>query len=97
MAVDHPEKDMVFLGIGFENTAPTIAATILKVHSENIRNFFVLSFNKLIPPAMEVLLSFGDLKIDGFICPGYVTSIIGANSYTPVVQKHHTPCSDIWF
>ncbi|HIC90630.1 MAG TPA: hydrogenase formation protein HypD [Syntrophaceae bacterium] len=92
IASNNPQKRVVFLGIGFETTAPTIAAAVLEAKSEGIKNFFVLVLHKLIPPAMEALLSGGDLKIDGFMCPGHVTSIIGASSYVPVTQRYHIPC-----
>ena len=92
IATNNPEKKVVFLGIGFETTAPTIAAAVLEARNQNIKNFFVLALHKLIPPAMDALLSSGDLKIDGFMCPGHVSCIIGANSYLPVVEKYHTPC-----
>ena len=92
IAVNHPDKKVVFLGIGFETTAPTIAAAILEVRKRGIRNFFVLSSHKLIPPAMAALLSSGDLNIDGFMCPGHVSCVIGARAYLPVVETYHTPC-----
>jgi len=92
MATDNPKKKVVFLGIGFETTAPTIAAAVLEAKTKNITNFFVLALHKLIPPAMDALLSSGDLKIDGFMCPGHVSCVIGANAYLPVAQKYHTPC-----
>ncbi len=92
IAADNPEKRVVFLGIGFETTAPTIAAAILEAKSRNIKNFFVLTLHKLIPPAMDALLSNGELKIDGFMCPGHVSCIIGANAYEPLAKKYHTPC-----
>jgi hydrogenase expression/formation protein HypD len=92
IAVNNIEKKVIFLGIGFETTAPTIAAAVLEAKSKNIKNFFVLALHKLIPPAMDALLSAGDLKIDGFMCPGHVSCIIGANAYMPLVQNYDTPC-----
>jgi hydrogenase expression/formation protein HypD len=92
IATKYPKKKVVFLGIGFETTAPTIAAAILQARDRRINNFFILSFHKLIPPAMDALLSGGELRIDGFMCPGHVSCIIGANPYLPVVEKYHTPC-----
>ncbi|MDY7038782.1 MAG: hydrogenase formation protein HypD, partial [Thermodesulfobacteriota bacterium] len=92
IAAKYPEKKVAFLGIGFETTAPTIAAAVLQARDHRIKNFFVLSFHKLMPPAMDALLSGGELKIDGFMCPGHVSCIIGANPYFPVVEKYRTPC-----
>ncbi len=92
LARKQPEKEVVFLGIGFETTAPTVAAAVLTAARTGTRNFSVLSAHKLLPPAMEALLSSGDLGIDGFICPGHVTTIIGVEPYRRVAEKYQTPC-----
>lgn len=92
IAGEIPKKEIVFLGIGFETTAPTVAAAIKTAHQSQRSNFSVLSAHKLLPPAMEALLSGGDLDIDGFICPGHVTTIIGASAYEAVVSKYCIPC-----
>jgi len=92
IAKDHPDREVVFLGIGFETTAPTVAAAIKKAHQENLRNFSVLSAHKLLPPAMEALLSTGDLGIHGFICPGHVTTIIGTSAYELIASRYGIPC-----
>jgi len=85
-------KPVVFLGVGFETTAPTIAATIIEAKKKKVRNFFVFSAHKLIPPAMEVLISSPDVNIDGFICPGHVSVIIGLKPYKILVKRHKVPC-----
>ena len=85
-------KTVVFLAVGFETTAPTIAATILNAKREGIKNLKFLVAHKLIPPAMEALLSGGKTRIDGFICPGHVSTIIGSKPYEPIAQKYGTPC-----
>jgi len=92
LAADNPGQEVVFLGIGFETTAPTVAAAIKTAHEKRLKNFSVLSAHKRLPPAMDALLSGGDLAIDGFICPGHVTTIIGTSSYEKVVERYHTPC-----
>jgi hydrogenase expression/formation protein HypD len=74
-------KEIVFLGIGFETTSPTLAASILHARRKGIRNLSVFSVHKLIPPAMKVLMEDKDLSIDGFLCPGHVSIIIGADAY----------------
>jgi hydrogenase expression/formation protein HypD len=91
-AKENPDQHVVFMGIGFETTAPTIAAAIQTAFQEGIENFSVLSAHKLLPPAMEALLSGGDLKVQGFMCPGHVTTIIGTHSYEEVVSRYHIPC-----
>ena len=73
-------KSVVFLGIGFETTAPSTAAAILRAGSEQVDNFFVLSAHKLMPPVMKSLVDEG-VKINGFIAPGHVSAITGSTIY----------------
>jgi len=72
--------------------SPTSAATILQAKKEGINNFSIISNNKLIPPAMEVLLSDENIKIDGFICPGHVSAIIGTTPYQNIVERFQKGC-----
>ena len=90
-AQENPNKKVVFLAIGFETTAPTIAATVLEAQRLGLENFFILSAHKLLPPALTVLLNFGDLNIQGFIYPGHVTTVIGTAAYEHVAQTYHLP------
>ena len=92
LAQNNPNEEVVFLGIGFETTAPTVAAAVMVAHQMDLPNFSVLSAHKLLPPAMGALLDSGDLKIDGFICPGHVTTIIGTEAYETVAKAYGTPC-----
>jgi len=97
VARQNPEKKVVFLGVGFETTAPTIAAAVVAAEVEGIKNFSVLSSHKLLPPAMDALLSGGELDVSGFICPGHVSTIIGTASYELVAANYHTPCVVVGF
>jgi len=92
IARENPERLVVFLGIGFETTAPTVAATLKAAKAQGCGNFMVLSMHKLLPPAMEALVASGDLAIDGFLCPGHVTTIIGTAPYEPMARKYGIPC-----
>lgn len=92
IAQENPQRRVAFLGIGFETTAPTVAAAIRTAHETGLSNFSVLSVHKLLPPAMEALLSSGDLGVHGFICPGHVTTIIGTSSYDRVAEHYGVPC-----
>ncbi|MBW2102204.1 MAG: hydrogenase formation protein HypD [Deltaproteobacteria bacterium] len=92
IARENPDRKVVFLGIGFETTAPTVAASVKAAQAEGLSNFQVLSVHKCLPPAMDALLSGGDLAIDGFICPGHVTTIIGTEAYESVVRRFGVPC-----
>ncbi len=77
-------KDVVFFSIGFETTAPTAASVILK---NPPGNFSILSAHRLIPPAMEALIKMGEMKIDGFINPGHVSTIIGERAYEFISKR----------
>jgi len=83
----NPGRDTIFLGVGFETTAPTIAASIKIASDEGLKNYSVLSANKAVPPALLALVS-GPLMIDGFILPGHVSTIIGARAYRPLFDAH---------
>jgi len=96
-AQDNPDREVVFLGIGFETTAPTVAAAIKTAQEKGLSNFSVLSAHKLLPPAMHALLAGGDLAIDGFICPGHVTTIIGTPAYEKVADQYGIPCVVVGF
>ncbi len=82
------DKDVVFLGIGFETTIPTIVATILMAEKKGINNFFVIPFFKTMPEVMSLLLKDNELQIDGFLCPGHVSVITGAEIYLPIIQSN---------
>lgn len=92
LAMHHPDQQVVFLGVGFETTTPGIAATILAAKTRNIDNFLVFSTQKTMPAPMEALLSDPQLKIDGLLCPGHVSSIIGAGAWKPLAEKYHLAC-----
>jgi hydrogenase expression/formation protein HypD len=92
LAVRHPEDLVVFLGVGFETTTPGIAATILAAKNRNVTNFTVFSTQKVMPPPLIALLDDPGLKIDGLLCPGHVSSIIGAGAYQPLVDRYHLAC-----
>ncbi len=80
-------KKVVHFSIGFETTAPMAAMEILRGPPEN---FSIFSTHKLIPPAMEFLLRAG-VSLDGFICPGHVSTIIGIRPYRVLAERYHKP------
>jgi len=92
LAHNKPLKKIIFLAIGFETTAPLIASTILKVKEDNIKNFYILCGHKLIPPAMYNLLEDSEVKLDGFLCPGHVSTIIGTLPYRKIANRMKIPC-----
>ena len=92
IARNNPDKKVVFLGVGFETTAPTIAASIISAKKRKLDNFFVFSAHKTVPPALDALMQTKDVKIDGFILPGHVSVIIGTKAYVPLFEKYKIPC-----
>ncbi len=91
IAKENPDKEIVFLGVGFETTAPGEAAAILRAKKENIKNFSLFSGAKLTVPAVCALLDSEDVKIDGFIYPGHVSVITGMNPYYMIAEKYEKP------
>ena len=87
IAKSNPNKSIVFLGIGFETTAPLTAAAILQAKKENIPNFFVLGAHKVMPPVMKALVEEG-VRIDGFIAPGHVSAITGTAIYNDLASVY---------
>ena len=92
LAREYPEHTVVFLAVGFETTAPATAATILEAEQSGLENFCVLMGHKLVVPAMLALLEDQEVPIDGFLCPGHVSVIIGADAYEPIVTRHGKTC-----
>jgi hydrogenase expression/formation protein HypD len=84
----NPGREVVHIAIGFETTAPTTAAEVLR---EPPKNFSLLVCHRLIPPVMELLLGIGDLQIDGFIAPGHVSTIIGMKPYEIFPNAYRMP------
>jgi len=93
IAKKNPKNNIVFLGVGFETTAPTIAASILTAKEMHFDNYSVFCAHKLIPPALETLMKTKNTNIDGFILPGHVSVIIGTNAYRPFFERYQIPCA----
>ncbi len=92
LADENPDKRIIFPGVGFETTAPTIAMCILMAAQKNLHNFYVWSAYKLVPPVLEALMAGNDIAVDGFILPGHVSTIIGVNGYRSFFDKYNKPC-----
>jgi hydrogenase expression/formation protein HypD len=92
LAVENPDREVVFFAVGFETTSPTIAATVLQAQRSGVSNFSIICNHKLIPPAMEVLLEDATTTIDGFLCPGHVSAIIGTGPYQKIVERYGKGC-----
>ncbi len=85
------ECRIIFLGIGFETTAPGTAVTIKQAGQENTGNFFLLCAHKVMPPAIEAIIN-GGTTIDGFICPGHVAAITGSSVFSFIAEKYGLGC-----
>lgn len=83
----NPDKEVVFLSVGFETTTPVIALSVLKAEAEKIKNFSVLTANKTMPEAIKALAGDGELALDGFIYPGHVSAIIGTDFFSYVAYN----------
>jgi len=92
LAEKRPDTNVVFLAVGFETTAPTVAGSILTAERKNLDNFFVLCAHKTMPGPMAALAGDPDLQVDGYLCPAHVSTIIGAEAYQPLVQSYRVPC-----
>ncbi len=92
LADQMPGRQVVFAAVGFETTAPATAAAVLAAHQRQLDNFSVLTSHKRVVPAMLALLASRDVRLDGFLCPGHVSVIIGSEPYRPVVEGHGLPC-----
>ena len=87
----HPDKQVVFLGVGFETTAPGVAASILTAQAQGVRNFSVFSMHKYTPPGMRAILDAGEVRLDGVIGPGHVSTIIGLEGWRFLPEEYNMP------
>lgn len=81
IARETPDRTVVFLGVGFETTLPTVAAALEEAERDGVDNFLVLAGAKTIEPPLRALVASGDVALDGFLLPGHVSVILGADFY----------------
>jgi len=91
IAKKHPDREVVFLGVGFETTAPTIAASVLSAREMKLKHHSVFSAHKQVPPALFALMETAGVQVQGFILPGHVSVIIGMKAYISFFEKHRIP------
>ena len=92
LAAENPSQEVIFAAVGFETTTPATADVVIRAKTDDVRNFSALVSHKLVLPAMCALLDSPECAIDGFLCPGHVSVIIGANAYIPITEKYSRPC-----
>lgn len=91
LASENRDKRVVFFATGFETTSPSVAGTLFEADRIKVDNFYIYSTHKIVPPALDALLSSGDVKIDGFILPGHVSTIIGSRPYEFIAKEYQKP------
>lgn len=91
LARENPEKKVVFLAIGFETTSPAVAMTLLQAHREGARNLYFLNSQKRVPPALRSLLQSEKVRVNGFILPGHVCTILGSEPFQFISREFARP------
>ena len=92
LARENPDKNIVFVAVGFETTAPATAVIVKEAFAEGLDNLFILSGHKLVAPAMRTLLAAKNDNIDAFLCPGHVSAITGFGIFGEIVDEFGRPC-----
>ena len=92
LAQNHSDKQVIFLGVGFETTAPTIAASIVRASELHLQNYSVLCAHKTMPKPMEAIVSGQKVDLKGFICPAHVSTIIGSRPYEFLAETYKKAC-----
>ncbi len=92
LARRNPDRRIVFLAVGFETTAPTVAATLLEAAAREVENFYVLSGHKTMPGALRVLMEAPEVRLDGFLLPGHVSTITGPDVYGFLPEEFGVAC-----
>jgi len=91
LASESSNIKVVFFATGFETTSPSVAGTLFEAERLGVDNFFIYSAHKIVPPALKALLDSGDIRIDGFILPGHVSTIIGSKPYKFIASDYRVP------
>ncbi|MFL6217111.1 MAG: hydrogenase formation protein HypD, partial [Actinomycetes bacterium] len=91
IARQNPDKRVVFMAIGFETTAPSTAMTVLRARAEGLENFSIFCNHVTIIPAIKAILDSPDLRLDGFLGPGHVSTVIGCRPYEFIARDHGKP------
>jgi hydrogenase expression/formation protein HypD len=91
LAEENPGRDVVFLGIGFETTTPGTSLAIERAIQEGVNNFYIFSMHKLVEPILRALMTMEDFDIDGFICPGHVSIILGEKGFEFLSKEFNIP------
>ncbi|NLD44593.1 MAG: hydrogenase formation protein HypD [Chloroflexi bacterium] len=93
LAEAHPGRPVIFLAVGFETTAPTVAATLLRAEERGVGNLYVQSLHKLTLPAVRAILADGEVRLDGVIGPGHVATVTGSRAWRLLPDEYRVPCA----
>lgn len=91
LARRHPDREVVFFGVGFETTAPTNAMAVLQAARLGLKNFSLLAAHVLVPPAIRAVLASPRCQVQGFLAAGHVCTITGTSEYLPIAAAHRVP------
>ena len=91
LAIDNPQREVVFFAVGFETTAPSTALTLLRARQLGVTNFRVFCNHVTIVPPLRAILESPDLRLDGFLGPGHVSTVVGNRPYRFVAEKYGKP------
>jgi hydrogenase expression/formation protein HypD len=91
LAIENPEKEVVFFAVGFETTAPANAMAVFQADRQNVHNFSLLVSHVLVPPAIEAILSSAENRVRGFLAAGHVCAVMGYTEYEPIARKYRVP------
>jgi len=92
IARENQLRSIILVGIGFETTAPGVAASVLQAAAEGLNNYYVFSLHKMTPPIIKALLDSGETRLDGIVCPGHVSTVIGAVPYEFIPPNYGIGC-----
>ncbi|MBE3562995.1 MAG: hydrogenase formation protein HypD [Hydrogenibacillus schlegelii] len=91
IAAEHPDREVIFLGVGFETTIPILAAAVAEAEVLGLRNFSLWMSTNLVEPVMRHLLESGEVRIDGFLLPGHVATVIGRQGFLFLAEEYRKP------
>ena len=91
LALNNPDRQVVFFAVGFETTAPANAMAVYQAKRMGVKNFSILVSHVLVPPAIEAILNAPNNRVQGFLAAGHVCTVMGYTEYEPIAKKYHVP------
>ncbi|MCK5690023.1 hydrogenase formation protein HypD [Myxococcota bacterium] len=91
LAIDNPDREVVFFAVGFETTTPANAMSVYQAKEKGVKNYSILTSHVLVPPAMEAILGAENNRVQGFLAAGHVCTVMGYWEYEPVAKKYKIP------